>query len=146
MLKKKNDIISNRTLLLLGFALLLRYIVIGLTYLTRYFPFSLISEKYFFHYQNRDLTKVWDFIEDKSLGSGTYFSIKSVERDNYMFYFEGFFSYPKKERISAFFEKLRKKFGENNVYINQINRKRYRINFIKDAINSTATKNPQKNV
>jgi len=99
-----------------------------LSFFTPVFPFSLISERFLFHYKNKPICDVLDAMVKIMWKTGLHFSQEMGDVDENFVYLEGKF-----ERLWAgagvptFLKYLKEKFGEDFVHISKLGRREYRI-------------------
>lgn len=67
-----------------------------LSFLTRFFPFSLIGRNKSFHYRNRDIRKVMTNVDVACKKADKEFMVEAGERDQYFYTIKGFFAKSKK--------------------------------------------------
>jgi len=73
--KKQEKEPSNYLLFLFVIIILLRNLSRLVIFLTRYFPFSLLSERFYIHNKNREQNIAWDFVHDEAYKLGMSFDI-----------------------------------------------------------------------
>jgi len=138
MKKQGNTDVSTKTVLMFGSALLLNWLGKQITKLTKYFPFSLISDRWYLHHKNSDILSVWDALSDALAKTGTYFHVISAKKDEYFVYMNGEFEgKPKKEKIGKFISIVEKKFGAGNVFLRPQDNKLYSIKVTKASVDQS---------
>lgn len=103
-------------------------LVLGKTYawhfliwLTRYFPFSLLSNFTWINYQNREVFQARCAIGDTGYLTGTYFEIEEFYKDDNFIFFKGKFKRViKHSSRKMFIEGLGKIYGNGNIYLSDI--------------------------
>ncbi len=91
-----------------------------ITFLTKYFPFSELWKGHFFHYDNREVAQTLDLLGYGKFLSQKLFILDHVEKDRYFIRYFGKFNGKKKDKSKDLvMERLQKKFGENNTYLDQ---------------------------
>ena len=134
-MSKNNNELSTKTILMFGGVLFLGWFGKQITKLTKYFPFSLISNRWYLHYKNSDILCVWDVLSDTLTKTGTYFHVVSAKKDKYFVYMNGEFeSKPKEKEINKFISIVEKKFGNGNVFLRLHDDNSYCINVTKGAV------------
>ena len=73
--KKQEKEPSNYMLFLFVIIILLRNSSRLVIFLTRYFTFSLLSERFYIHNKNREQNIAWDFVHDEAYKLGMSFDI-----------------------------------------------------------------------
>ena len=89
-------------------------------WLTKYFPFSILSSLTWINYENRDLVQASNLIRDTQLSTGMCFNVQRFYKDKYFLYFNGKFEKVIKNTTSeTFINHLQKIYGQSNVYLSR---------------------------
>lgn len=120
----KQQEIPVRALLYLLLGLGIRYILQGTAtlaqFLTQYFPFSLIDTRFFYHYRNRNIIRVWDYLYDTALSLDSRLSMIAAQEDQYFVHLWVKFERGKTEKvIRKLREALVKKYGASHAYMDK---------------------------
>jgi len=108
---------SIQILFILGKTYLKHFII----WLTRYFPFSLLSKITWINYQNREAFQARCAIRDTGYFAGIYFEVEQFYKDDYFIFFEGKFEkVAKGSSRKVFMNGLGKIYGEGNIYLSNI--------------------------
>lgn len=135
---KKKESLLFRTVVILVFIKILDGLEKFVSTITKYFPFSLLPERFYVHYKNRDILKAWGYLSAILSKTGTYFHVINVDKDNpYFIYFKGVFeNRPTADKVKNFMKLLEKRVGNGNVFLQKDNTDTA-IVFNKEAINKT---------
>ena len=132
--KKQEKEPSNYLLFLFVIIILLRNLRRLVIFLTRYFPFSLLSERFYIHNKNREQNIAWDFVHDEAYKLGMSPEIIPEEADQHFIYISGKFTYRKKGAIEKLTAKIKETLGETNFYVKKIDEKKYTFMFAKGSV------------
>ncbi|MDO8549460.1 MAG: hypothetical protein Q7S39_04805 [Ignavibacteria bacterium] len=106
-----------------------------LTFITRYFPFSLLWQDRRFHYRFKDITEMDDFIIKTGSKKGFWFKLLSFERNENISIIIGKFIPVKKganeDKLIKHFEKV---FAKENTYISKPDPQTVKISFTNNLI------------
>jgi len=114
--------------------LLLREIYKILAFLTQYFPFSLISDQYFFHHKKRQQNEIYDTLFDISLACGVFIRWEYLETDDYFHYFISKISKKYQPKLKLYFKKIKYKLGEGRVFVSDLDKKIVSLRVIKEEL------------
>lgn len=101
-----------------------------LSFLTRFFPFSLIGRNRSFHYKNRAIRKMMEVVGVTCRRAGKEFIVEAGERDGYFYNIKGYFSKTKKRiKDIVFIKAIEKQLNlpEDSVFIRGWKGKRLRF-------------------
>jgi hypothetical protein len=110
----------------------LKQIIPFLTFITQYFPFSLLWQDRRFHYRFKEVTEADDRIIKIAAKKDFWFQLLSYERDKKFLKIVGKFIPLKKglqeEEIMRYFEKT---LAKEDIYINKLDVETVRISFVR---------------
>ncbi len=133
--KKQKEEPSNYLLFLFMIIILLRNLRRFVSFLTQYFPFSLLSERFYIHNKNKEQNIAWGFVHDEAYKLGMSPEIIPEKDDQHFIYFRGKFTYIKKGAIEKLIAKIQEAMGETNFYVKKIDEKNFTFMFAKGSVN-----------
>ena len=105
-----------------------------LTFITRYYPFSLLWKDRRFHFKYKEIAEADDRILEIAKKNGFWFKFLYFERNsNLLIIFGKFIPVEKGVKEDKLIENFEKVFEKENVYISKPDTKTVKISFIKQA-------------
>lgn len=109
-----------------------------MTYLTKYFPFSLIGQDKTFHYENRDIRTLMQLVVSVAKTCGPEFMVEASLKDEHFYYVSGYYVKGRK-RINnrAMLKELQKrlKLAQGGLYIRKLSNDRVRFLIPRETAN-----------
>lgn len=127
---KKVDELTDKEVYLILF---LKKATPFLTFITRYFPFSLLCRYRRFHYRFKEITEADDRIIHIASKKGFWFKFLSFEREERLFIIFGkFIPVNNKVNESKLIEYFEEVFEKENIYISKPDADTVKISFLKN--------------
>jgi hypothetical protein len=126
--------LSNKDILMWLLLFMLIYFRRFITYITQFFPFSLLPENFYAHHKNIELNAAWDLVRDETYKAGNFMNIKEARRDQYFIHITGIFPKKNKNIIGKIIGKIKKILGETNFYSKQIDDSQFTFMIAKGSI------------